>query len=126
MHNKKIEEIFKVLNTNKEGLTEEEAEKRLQKYGYNEIKEEKKISPIKIFLEQFNSAVVFILIAALVISLFMGEKIDAIVIGIILILNALFGFYQEYRAEKSIEALKKLLAFKAKVKRDGREKEIET
>src|SRR3990167_5780860 len=98
MHNKKIEEIFRELNTGKEGLAEKEAESRLTNYGYNEIKEEKKISPIKIFLQQFNSTVVYILIAALAISLFLGERIDAVVIGIILILNALFGFYQEYKA----------------------------
>jgi len=125
MHDKKIEVVFKELNTRKEGLAEKEAEARLKKYGYNEIKEAKKISPIKIFLQQFNSAVVYILIAALIISLFIGERIDAIVIGVILILNALFGFYQEYRAEKSIEALKKLASLKATVIRQGKEKEID-
>jgi|TARA_B100001971_G_C18255706_1_gene581897 Ca2+-transporting ATPase len=125
MHYKKTEEVFKELNTQKEGLTEKEVEKRLKKYGYNEIKEAKKISPLKIFLQQFNSAVVYILIAALLISLFLGERIDAIVIGIILILNALFGFYQEYRAEKSIEALKKLSSLKATVIREGKEKDID-
>tara|TARA_Y100000310_G_scaffold94955_1_gene92797 strand:- start:32540 stop:35167 length:2628 start_codon:yes stop_codon:yes gene_type:complete len=125
MHDEPIDEIFKALNSKKEGLTEKEAELRLKKYGYNEIKEEKRISPIKIFLQQFNSAVVYILIAALVISIFIGEQIDAVVIGIILILNALFGFYQEYRAEKSIEALKKLASLKATVLRDGKEKEID-
>jgi len=125
MHDKKIEEVFKVLDTKKEGLTEKEAEIRLKKYGYNKIKEAKKISPLKIFLQQFNSAVVYILIAALIISIFIGERIDAIVIGIILILNALFGFYQEYRAEKSIEALKKLASLKATVIRDNKEQEID-
>jgi Ca2+-transporting ATPase len=125
MHDKNIEKIFKELNTGKEGLTEKEAELRLKKYGYNEIKEGKKISPLKIFLQQFNSAVVYILIAALIISLSLGERIDAIVIGVILILNALFGFYQEYRAEKSIEALKKMASLKATVIREGKEKEID-
>jgi len=125
MYEKKLEEIFRELNTGKEGLAEKEAEKRLEKYGYNEIKEEKKISQIKIFLQQFNSAVVYILIAALLISMLLGERVDAIVIGIILILNALFGFYQEYRAEKSIEALKKMASLKATVIRDGKEKEVD-
>jgi Ca2+-transporting ATPase len=64
------------------------------------------------------------LIAALIISIFVGERIDAIVIGIILVLNALFGFYQEYRAERSIEALKKMSSLKATVIRSGKEKEI--
>ncbi|MBI2651432.1 calcium-translocating P-type ATPase, SERCA-type [Candidatus Woesearchaeota archaeon] len=124
-HNKSEEEIFKELGTSKNGLSEEEAAKRLHHYGYNEIREAKKISPLKIFFQQFNSAVVYILIAALVISIFLDETIDAVVIGVILILNALFGFYQEYRAEKAVEALKKLASLKATVIRDGREKEID-
>lgn len=124
-HSKKETEVFKELNTNKNGLTEKEAEKRLQEYGPNEIKEGKKISPIKIFLNQFNSMVVYILIVALVVSLFIGEKIDAVVIGIILVLNAIFGFNMEYRAEKSIEALKRMASLKATVLRDGKEKQID-
>src|SRR3989338_6404490 len=124
-HSKEIKEVFRELNSNNEGLSQAEAEKRLQEYGLNEIKEAKKISPIKIFLNQFNSVVVYNLIAALVISLFIGERIDAIVIGIILILNAVFGFIQEYKAEKSIEALKKLASLKATVIRDGKEKNID-
>ncbi|MBI2208544.1 cation-translocating P-type ATPase [Candidatus Woesearchaeota archaeon] len=126
MHYKKIEDIFKELQTGKEGLAEEEAEKRLQKHGYNEIKEAKKISPIRIFLSQFNSIVIYILIAALAISVFLGETIDAIVIGAIVIANAIIGFVQEYNAEKSIEALKKLASLKAAVIRDGKEKEIDS
>jgi len=125
MHFKTIERTFKELNTGKTGLTEKEAEKRLQEYGYNEIKEGKRISPLKIFIEQFNSVVVYILIVALVVSIFIGERIDAIIIGIILVLNAIFGFIQEYRAEKSIEALKKLASLKATVIRDGKEKDID-
>jgi Ca2+-transporting ATPase len=125
MHNKKPEEIFKELNTKKEGLTEKEAEARLKKYGYNEIKEAKKISPIKIFLNQFHNILIYILIAAVIISVFLGEKDDAIVIGIIVIANAIIGFRIEYKAEKSIEALKKLASLKAKVMRGGKEKEID-
>ncbi|MDP6547607.1 MAG: calcium-transporting P-type ATPase, PMR1-type [Candidatus Woesearchaeota archaeon] len=125
MHEKNIEEVFEELDTKKEGLSDKEAEKRLHEYGYNEIKEGKKISAVKIFLQQFNSSVVYILIAALIISVFIGERIDAIVIGIILVLNALFGFYQEYRAEKSIEALKKMSSLKAIVIRNGKEIEID-
>ena len=125
MHDKKIEDIFKELNTSREGLTEEEAHKRLEKYGINEIKQAKKIHPLKIFLEQFHNSVIYILIAALVISLFIGEPIDAIVIGIIVLINAMVGFVQEYKAEKSIEALKKLASLRATVIRDGKENEID-
>jgi len=125
MHDKKIEEVFKELNTNKDGLTEKEAQARLKKYGYNEIKEAKKISPLIIFFRQFQSIVIYILIFALIISIFLGETVDAIVIGAIVVANAILGFVQEYKAEKSIEALKKLASLKATVLRDGKEKDID-
>ena len=70
-HSKKIEEIFKELDTSKDGLTEAEAKKRQQQYGLNEIKSTKKISPLKIFINQFKSFVIYILIAALIISIFL-------------------------------------------------------
>jgi len=125
MYDKKIEDVLTELKTSKNGLTEKEAAARLLVYGPNEIKSEKKISPIRIFLEQFHSFVIYILIAALAISIFLGETVDAIVIGIIVVLNAIFGFIQEYRAEKSIEALKKLSSLKATVIRDNHEKDID-
>ena len=125
MHNKPINEVFKALNAKEKGLTEKEAEARLKKYGLNEIKQEKKISPIKIFLNQFNNVVIYILIFALAVSIFLGETIDAIVIGAIVVANAVLGFIQEYRAEKSIEALKKLVSLKATVIRDEKEKDID-
>jgi Ca2+-transporting ATPase len=125
MHNKRIEEVFKELKTSKEGLSEKEAEARLKKYGYNEIKQAKKISPLKIFLSQFNNVLIYILIAAVIISIFLGERDDAIVIGILVIVNAIIGFRTEYKAEKSIEALKKLASLKAKVLRGGKQKEID-
>jgi|TARA_Y100000310_G_scaffold341861_1_gene442547 Ca2+-transporting ATPase len=125
MYNKKIEEILKELKIGKKGLTEKEAEARLKKYGYNEIKEEKKISPLKIFLKQFHNVLIYILIVAVIISIFLGKRDDAIVIGIIVIVNAITGFRTEYKAEKSIEALKKLASLKATVIRDGKEKEID-
>ena len=125
MHSKNTNEVFNELKTGKEGLTEKEADIRLKKYGPNEIKQKKKISPLKIFLNQFNNIVIYILIFALAISVFLGETIDAIVIGIIVIANAILGFIQEYKAEKSIEALKKLTSLKATVIREGKEKDID-
>ena len=124
-HNKKIEDVFQELKTGGKGLTEEEAEKRLNEFGPNEIADDNKISPLRIFFEQFNSFIVYILIAAVIISAALGEKIDTIVIGIILILNAVLGFVQEYRAEKSIEALKKMASLRATVIRNGREKSLD-
>ncbi len=108
-----------------EGLSSSEAKDLLEKYGYNELKETKKKSVVVKFLEQFRDIPVLILIVALVISALLGETIDAIAIGIIVILNATLGFVQEYRAERALEALKKMAAPKARVYRDGELIEIE-
>ena len=101
------------------GLTEEESEKRLKKFGYNILEEKKGISPIKIFLSQFNDFIVWVLIGATIISGLMGEKADAITILIIIIMNAILGFVQEFKTEKSLEALKEMAAPTAKVIRKG-------
>ncbi|RME55083.1 calcium-translocating P-type ATPase, SERCA-type [Candidatus Woesearchaeota archaeon] len=119
-----IDKIIRLLKTNKKGLTSKEAEKRLKKYGPNEIEKKKKISPLMIFLSQFNTILVWILLFAVAVSFILDEKVDAIVIIIILVFNAVFGFIQEYRAEKSIEALKKLTALQAKVLRDNEIKNV--
>ena len=126
MHYKTIEQVFKELNTTAKGLSQEEAEQRLKQYGLNEIKEGKKVSPWEIFAGQFKSIVIWILIVATVISAFLGEYIDAIVIGVIIVLIAVLGFFEEYRAEKAIDALKKLASLKATVSRDGQKKEIDS
>jgi Ca2+-transporting ATPase len=123
-YEKRVNAVFNELQTGRKGLSGREAKKRLEQYGPNKIKEEKGISKFSIFLDQFKSFVVIILVIATVISFFIGEIVDAIVILIIVIFNAIFGFFQEYKAEKSIEALKKLTALKTVVVREGREKEI--
>ena len=120
------EETIKLLKTSRKGLTKQEAEHRLQVYGLNELKAEKGISPFRIFLEQFSSPLIWILLFALVVSIFLKETTDAIVIGLIVILNAVLGFMQEYRAEKSIEALKRMASPQAKVIRDDKEQKIES
>ena len=106
------------------GLTTREAEKRLSNYGLNELKHNKKKSPILIFLSQFNDFIVWVLIAATIISGFMGDKADAITILIIVFVNAIFGFVQEFKTEKSLEALQDLAAPTCKVIRDGNIKVI--
>ncbi|MCM0650425.1 calcium-translocating P-type ATPase, SERCA-type [Clostridium swellfunianum] len=102
------------------GLTKSEAEKRLSVYGLNQLENKKRISPIQIFLSQFNDFIVWVLIAATVISGIMGEKADAITILIIVIMNSVLGFIQEFKTERSLEALKKLAAPTCKVIRDGK------
>ena len=126
MHYKTIEQALRELSTRKEGLSQAEAEQRLKQYGFNEIKEAKKVSPFKIFAGQFRSVVLWILIIATVISAFLKEYIDAVVILVIIILIAVLGFILEYRAEKEIEALKRLASLHASVIRDGQRKEIDS
>lgn len=103
-----------------DGLSSNEAERRLNKYGLNHLEKKKKISSFKIFMEQFNDFIIWVLIGATIISGFMGERADAITILIIVIMNAILGFIQEFKTEKSLEALKELTAPTAKVMRDGK------
>ena len=118
-HSQSAEEVLAQLASTATGLSSQEAAQRLAANGPNELKEGKRISPLQIFLGQFKSLIIWILIAAGVISGVLGEVVDAIAILAIVVLNAVIGFYQEFNAEKSIAALKKLTAPQAKVRRDG-------
>ena len=104
-----------------DGLTTREAEALLKEHGPNELIEEKKTSVLGIFFSQFKDFIVLVLLVATSISFFIGEVADAITIGVIILLNGILGFVQEYRTEKSLEALKELSAPGANVIRDGRE-----
>jgi len=101
------------------GLSEEEARRRLEEYGPNELKEKGAKSPWRILWEQFTGILIIILIISAVISIFLGEYTDAIVILVIVVLNGILGFTQEYRAEKAMAALKKMAAPQVKVRRGG-------
>jgi Ca2+-transporting ATPase len=124
--NKDLKEIETTIKTNLEsGLSEEEAKKRLMESGYNELEEKKGRSPFKIFISQFNDFMIWILIGAAFISgIIIKEITDALVILVILIINSVLGFIQEYRAEKALLALKELASPTALVVRDGIEKQI--
>ncbi|MFH2021306.1 MAG: calcium-translocating P-type ATPase, SERCA-type [archaeon] len=119
-----LDEIYKHLKSSEKGLSSDEARKRLEQYGFNRIESKKKISPIILFLAQFNNPVVMVLVGAALISAILGELIDFYVIAGILIINAIIGFLQEYKAEKSIDALKKMISLKAVAIRDGEEIEV--
>ncbi len=119
------ERALKELGTSPSGLSGGEAEARLRQHGLNELREAKKISPVLIFLAQFNNFLVWILLIAVGISAAIGDAVESIVITIIIILNAAIGFLQEYRAEKAIEALKRLAGLKADVIRDGERKQVD-
>lgn len=125
VHSLSSDAVISLLSSSKNGILQKEAEERLNKYGLNELKEKKKASVLRLFLSQFNSILIWILIGAVIFSLVADEVIDAIAILVIVVLNAILGFIQEYRAEKAIGALKKLAALKCRVIRDGIEQEIE-
>ncbi|NIM47450.1 MAG: HAD-IC family P-type ATPase [Candidatus Aenigmarchaeota archaeon] len=131
-HTMNVDSVFNALKTSKNGLNEKNAQARLKQYGLNKLKSKKRKTVLLIFLEQFKSFLVILLLVAVVISIFLGiysdesHFIDAAVIGAILILNAIFGFYQEYKAEKTLEALKKLVIPKVVVIRGGKHIEIKT
>jgi Ca2+-transporting ATPase len=119
-HRKDINETLDVLKSGLKGLASIDAAERLREYGPNELKETKKKTMIMMFLDQFKDFMIMILIAAAVVSGLIGELVDTIAIVVIVVLNAVIGFVQEYRAEKAMEALKEMAAPSALVKRDGR------
>jgi len=125
-HAKSPEETLKELNSSESGLSQAEAQKRLTEYGPNELRKEKRSSPIKLFLEQFTDILIIILLIATGLSIAVGELIDALVIIVIVLATAILGFVEEFRSEKAVEALKKMTAPTATVLRDGKEVKIST
>lgn len=125
-HDLSLDNVYQELKSSDKGLTGDEAKARLEEYGPNELKEKQKIKPLTIFLRQFKSFVIVILVAVMIISIVLHEWPEAIAVFIILILNAVFGFVQEYKAEKAIDALKKMATPKATVIRDNHEVEIDS
>jgi len=123
-HNLEIPEVLASLDSKHDGLSQEEAQRRLAQFGHNELAAGEKVSPWKIFLEQFKNFLIIILLVAVVLSAVVGEVADAVVIFVIVLFAAGLGFIQEYRAERAMEALKKMAAPMASVLRDGKEVEI--
>ena len=122
-----VKDLEKLYSTSlKSGLTEKQIIENREKYWKNKIQSKNKINPWKIFFEQFKSFLILILLFAIVISIVMWEWVDAIVIAVIVILNSILWFVQEYNAEKSIESLKKMSALKAKVVRWWKEQLIDS
>ncbi len=119
-----IDETLKNLNSDINGLTSKQAEENLVKYGKNELVEEKKAGPVRLFLGQFMDILILILIIAAVAAYYVGDALDAIVILIVVLINAIVGFVQEYRAEKAMEKLKGLISAEAVVIRDGQEQKV--
>ena len=131
-HSSSVEEVSKNLKTNVNiGLSEDEAQKRFERYGPNNLKEKKKESIFVKFIKQFNDFMIITLIIAAIISAVVSklngeaDYIDSIIIVAIVVFNAIMGLVQEQKAEKSLEALKKMSAPNAKVRRNGRVQEID-
>ncbi|RLE86782.1 MAG: ATPase, partial [Thermoprotei archaeon] len=118
-HSLKIEEVLERLGAGPEGLSEAEARRRLEEYGPNELRE-RRVNPLLMFLRQFANFLVYILLAATLLSILLGEYVDAALILSIVVLMGFAGFLQEYKAEEAIRALKEMVAPQAKVVRDGR------
>lgn len=106
------------------GISSPQAEEKLKQYGKNTLAKEKKARPLKIFFGQFRDIMVIILLIATVISFFLGEVYDAVTIIVIVLVNAILGFVQEYKTEKTLLALKNMTAPTAKVYRDGKLTEL--
>jgi len=123
-HSLDVKSVLKKLNTSLYGLSSEEARRRLTIYGSNEIQKEKEKSKLLIFLKQFKSYLMLILMIATALSIILGEILDAVTILAIVIACAVLGFVEEYRSEKALELLKKLAAPTALVIRDGKEQTI--
>lgn len=124
-HAKDLSEIFHTLGSKPGGLPATEADRRQNEFGRNEIPDKKQQHPLFLFLKQFNNYLIYILILAVIISFYLGNIVDAYLILSIIIINAVIGFVQEYKAERSIESLKKMLVPIASVYRDGKLKQID-
>lgn len=124
-HTEPPEDVLEEYDTRRDGLTNEEADKRLAEHGKNDIVREGGRSVSHIFIEQFDSVLIWVLVAAAVLSVWTGHAVDAALITIIVVANGVFGFVQDYRAERSLEELRELAAPTATVLRDGEPTDID-
>ncbi len=124
-HSYSVDKVFESLSTGRNGLLKDEAERRLADFGPNEIEDDKESNPVMIFLKQFHSILIYILLAAAMIAWFYGKMIDVYVILGVIVLNAVMGFIQEFRAEKAIQALKRAIVPTARIYREGEMMEID-
>ncbi len=119
-----VEDSFERLKSTPSGLTNPEAARRLAAFGPNELQAADRVSPWAILLEQFKNVLIIILLLATALSAFLGHGVEAIAITVIVLFAVVLGFVQEYRAERAIEALRKMAAPEATVIREGRERSV--
>jgi Ca2+-transporting ATPase len=123
-HTQSAEQVRTRLDTGPDGLTNADAGARLERHGYNELPRAEVVSPWKILAEQFQNVLILILLLAVGLSAVMGEVLESAVIAVIVLFAIILGFIQEYRAERAMEALRKMAAPNAKVIRDGHERTV--
>lgn len=125
-HALSIEDSLNSLNSGFNGITEDEALKRIEQYGKNKLEEGKKRTIFMMFIEQFKNIMIIILLIAAAISVYLGEVTDAVIILLVVVINSVLGVMQESKAEKALLALKKMSSPYAKVKRNGEVKKIKS
>ncbi|WP_424003503.1 cation-translocating P-type ATPase [Haloarcula salina] len=124
-HTRPVDDVFRALDSAEDGLASDAAASRLDTEGPNEITSSEGRSALRVFLAQFSSALIWVLLGAAALSVAIGHTVDAVLIGIILLGNGVFGFVQEYRAERSLEALRELATPEVTVRRDGTEQTVD-
>ncbi|MHA1325580.1 MAG: cation-translocating P-type ATPase [Candidatus Helarchaeota archaeon] len=125
-HSLTTKQIFEELASAPNGLSEQDVQQRIQFYGLNELPVKKRVNPIILFLRQFHNILIYILLVATIISIISHEYTDVYIIIGVIVINAVMGFIQENKAERAIEALKKLLVPVAKVIREGEVRQIQS
>lgn len=123
-YHRPVDEVFELLESDQEGITDQEAKNRLERDGYNEIETKKKHGPLYKFAKQFASPLIYILLVASLITFLLGEHIDSAVILGVVFANSIIGFIQERKAERALEALSEMMVPEATVIRDGDRKVI--
>ncbi|MDT8387721.1 MAG: HAD-IC family P-type ATPase [Thiogranum sp.] len=121
-----VDDVLRELESGRDGVSDQQAATRREKYGPNAIQQGKKVSPWKVLVHQFTSPLIYVLLGALVVTLAIRSYSDAIVIGAVLVINATIGFIQEYNAESAVQSLMEMITPKATVVRDGKEREIDS
>lgn len=125
-HALSVREVFAELKSSEDGLTQREAKLRLLKYGYNELPEGKEPGALELFLVQFFNPLMYIMMLATGVSFALGNKVEGFFILLVLLSNAIVGFYQEYKANSSLHSLKSIIRLKVRVVRNNKEFEIDT
>lgn len=123
-HSTEKEEVLEILKSSELGLDEKEVKLRQEKYGKNELPKGKTPSLLKIFIEQLLDPIVLLLVVAMIFSILIKENIDAIAIAFIILVDLILGTFQEWKANKNVEALKKLIEIRTKIIRSGKEIEV--